>query len=282
MNETIAASIRECRRVTARSGSTFRFGFGLLSREQADAMHALYAFCRLTDDIADGPEPVEEKRETLIGDWNSQLESCIRGEPGDGIFPALGWAIARFEIDFMPLIDVINGAYFDLDGKPIRTWGDLESYCHLVASSVGLACLDIWMPERNPDARPSARAAGVALQLTNILRDVAEDRDRGRVYFPDEAIAEHAAPPEKWAHDHPGFRSLMAETAGRARDAFAKSNELIPMLPPRPRILFRLFLNRYRLILDGIERSGYAVLNGRYRPGKWRTAGAIARAFAGW
>lgn len=258
-----------------RSGSSFSLGLGLLPREQADAIHALYAFCRLTDDIADGEGTRDEKRQRLA-DWNRQLNESLRGQQHESIWPALTDTVRKFGVDHTHLQDQIAGNQWDIDGRPIRDISDLEDYMDLVAGSVGFACLAIWGC-RDQAAIEPARAAGRALQLTNILRDLEEDRQRGRVYLPADELARFDCPGSRWAPDDSPFQSLMAFQVERVRGYFEQSSRLMPMLPRPARRVFAIFQGRYRAILDEIVRRKFDVFSARVRVGRLRTLGILAR-----
>jgi phytoene synthase len=271
----IANSYRFARSLMGRSGSTFSLGLGLLPREQADAMHALYAFCRMTDDIADGEGTPDDKR-LRLADWNRQLDESLLGQQHESIWPALTDTVGKFGINPQHLRDQIAGNQRDIDCQPIRDISDLEVYMDLVAGSVGFACLAIWGC-RKPAAIEPARAAGRALQLTNILRDLHEDRQRGRVYLPADELARFDCPSHRWASRDAHFQGLMAFQVERARGYFESSSRLMPMLARPARRVFAIFQGRYRAILDEIVRRGFDVFSARVRVSRLRTLGIIAK-----
>ncbi len=187
MNETLAASYVHCQRIARRSGSSFYYSFLLLPKEKRLAMCALYAFLRRTDDLADSALPLEERTRALTS-WRQSLNLALAGHCDDPLLPALADVVSEHAIPLEYLTAAIDGAEMDL--RPVRfdSFADLEKYCELVASMVGLACLKIWGCQAAAAEGP-ARCCGVAFQLTNILRDLGEDARRDRVYLPLEDLA---------------------------------------------------------------------------------------------
>src|SRR5262249_11977407 len=156
---------------------------------QHRSMCALYAFLRVADDLSDAPWPVDERRSALR-DWRQSLQAALNGDYRHPIYPALHDAIIRHGIPVVHLLEVLDGVEMDLTVSRYDTFADLYRYCYHVASAVGLCCIHIWGFDGSAaaSARPAAEAAGIALQLTNILRDIREDAGRGRVYLPAEEL----------------------------------------------------------------------------------------------
>mgnify|MGYP003394549713 CR=1 FL=1 len=186
-----------CRDVTRKSSSNFYYAFRLLPSDRHNALCALYAFCRFMDDIADqqhgAADPFsagsrKEKLAALLGSWREELRQCYAGTPRHPISQALADTVQRFPIQQEYLAGIIDGVEMDLSRTRYATFDDLYEYCYRVASLVGLACIEIF-GYRNPSAREYAVNLGIAFQLTNILRDVGEDGQRGRIYLPTEDLA---------------------------------------------------------------------------------------------
>ncbi len=209
---SIEASRAFCRQTARRAGSNFHASFFLLSRPKREAMEALYAFMRHTDDLGDSPAPVDARRAALAR-WRAQVQAALGGaaepiaasvpsppaeDPFVALLPALIDAVRRFSIPPVHLLAVLDGVAMDLDGRRYETFDELADYCRHVASAVGLACIHIW-GFRGEEALEPARKCGVAFQLTNILRDLKEDTARGRLYLPAEDLRQCgyavAAPP---------------------------------------------------------------------------------------
>jgi len=193
---TLTDAYAYCRRITQKSSSNFYHAFRLLPAERHDALCALYAFCRFLDDIADQPEMMarqkqidnqKEKGAILLQAWRDELRDCYEGNPRHPISRALAEVVRRFPIRQECLAGIIDGVEMDLYRTRYRTFAELYEYCYHVASLVGLVCIEIF-GYRNPNARAYAVNLGVALQLTNILRDVWEDVRRDRIYLPTEDL----------------------------------------------------------------------------------------------
>lgn len=274
-----------CAQVARRAKSNFTFAFQLLPPEQRRSMYALYAFLRCTDDLGDGPEgsgpegfqglSVEEKRYALSR-WRSELQAALVGDVRHPLFPALVDTLERFTIPPAYLEAVLDGVAMDLEQSSYPTFTDLYRYCYQVASVVGLSCLCIW--EKYPGSRWTnaeavpAEAAGVAFQLTNILRDVGEDAARGRVYLPLEDLERFRYRPEELAQGvrDDRFRALMTFQVERARAYYRAAEPLVQRLPLPGRAVYLLMQGTYRTLLEQIVRSDFDVFRARVRVGKWR------------
>src|SRR5438105_3636026 len=182
----LVRSYAYCERLARREAGNFYHAFRVLPRPQQRAMCALYAFLRVTDDLADAPGPAADKRARLA-DWRRQLTAALDGHDRHRLHPALRHTVQSYHIPRQYLDDVLDGVAMDLDPVHYPTFGDLYRYCYRVASAVGLACIHIW-GFTDEQAKAYAEAAGVAFQLTNILRDLGEDAGRGRVYLPREDL----------------------------------------------------------------------------------------------
>ena len=256
------SSLQFCRRLTRRANSSFPLAFRVLPAAKRDGMTALYAFFRATDDLADEPGEVYAKR-LAVRAWRDRLGEALAGRYSHRVHAALHHAVGRFGIPPRHLFEVIDGVEMDLQPLRLETFADLEPYCYRVASAVGLACLPVWGVRG--DATEPAVAAGIAFQLTNILRDVGEDLRRGRVYLPDEDIRKFDAPPEGWAADPAAFRRLMRFQADRARDFYRRAEPLDGLLTPDGRAVYGVMSGVYRRLLAEIERADFAVLDQRVR-----------------
>lgn len=240
-------------------------------------MEALYAFLRATDDLADVPGDPAAKALALV-DWRHNLRAALDGEPTHPVHPALTDVVRRHGIPEDLLFKVIDGVESDL--RPVRfaTFDDLYGYCYRVASAVGLACVRIW-GYRGDDALRHAEAAGVAFQLTNILRDVAEDRRAGRVYLPQDEIARFGCPAAGWRADCPAFLSLMAFQADRTRRYYRSGDALRNHLTAEGRAVFGALAGTYRGLLEEIAHRRFDVFRDRVRLPKSSKAKLLLRAF---
>jgi phytoene synthase len=192
--------------------------------------------------------------------------------------------VRRFNVPPRFLFDAIDGMETDLGAVRIATFAELYPYCYRVASAVGLACVRIWGTRPGvgfADTDPPAEAAGVAFQLTNVLRDLSEDLARDRVYLPADELARFDCPPERWRApafaDH--FRALMQFQVSRARYYYRRGAALVPLLSPDGRAIFHVMCGAYGRLLDEIERAGFDVFTRRVRVARWRKLAVCA---SGW
>ena len=192
--------------------------------------------------------------------------------------------MSRYSVPPRFLFDAIDGMETDTGPVRMATFADLYPYCYRVASAVGLACVRIWGTQlgvTDSDTDPPAEAAGIAFQLTNILRDLGEDFARDRVYLPADELARFGCPPERWRDPAfaDAFRAMMRFQVARARDYYRKGAGLTPLLSANGRAIFHVMCGAYRRLLDEIERSDYDVFTRRVRVPKWRKAAMCA---SGW
>ena len=275
----LSASYAWCAALTRKTAGNFIYSFQVLPRIQRQAMNALYAFMRITDDLSDDVGEVTGKR-LALSLWKEQLRAALHGEYSHPVHPALHQTVTRFRIPAAYLEEVIEGVQKDLDPVRIRTFAELYRYCYQVASVVGLSCIHIW-DFREERAKEYAEEAGIALQLTNILRDLGEDLDRGRVYLPEEDWKRFDCPPEQWRQqvESDSFRELMRFQAMRAKDYYDRGSRLSPLLEPPGRAVFRVMLDIYRGLLDAIETRQFDVFRERVRLTQWKKLSLLVAAF---
>lgn len=273
----LVASYGYCHQLTRTAARNFYYAFQVLPREQRKAMDALYAFMRVTDDLADEPGDVDAKRMAL-NEWRQRLDRALEGEYSHPLHAALKDIVDRFGIPPRHLHDVIDGVTMDLQPVRFATFEDLYRYCYRVASAVGLACIHIW-GFTDEKAKDFAEAAGIAFQLTNILRDLGEDLDQGRVYLPEEEIAHFECAPESWRQRGDNFRKMMILQVERARSYYRQAEPLARLLTPTGRAVYQVMTRIYRGLLEEIERRGYDVFTKRVRLSRWRKLRALLMAF---
>lgn len=279
----LQSSIAICHAITSAANSSFPAAFRLLAPARRRAMDALYAYMRVTDDLADEPGEVEQKRAKLAA-WRASLTAALAGAFTHPIHPALVDTVRRFDVPPRFLFDAIDGMETDVGAVRVATFAELYPYCYRVASAVGLACVRIWGARPGAsydDTDPPAEAAGIAFQLTNILRDLGEDLARDRVYLPADELARFDCPPEKWRDPASAdrFRALMRFQVARARDYYRRAAALVPLLSPDGRAIFHVMCGAYGRLLDEIERADYDVFARRVRVPKWRKLAVCA---SGW
>jgi len=255
--------------VTRASGSSFFLPMMLLPRPRREAMLALYAFCRETDDVADEIED-SVLSSALIKAWAEEIEALFAGHPKHPVSHALVTPIERYGLPKSLFLDILEGFEMDRSGAMLRpTLAELERYCYCVACCVGLLSVEIF-GYRSPKIPDFALHLGHAFQLTNILRDVAEDAERGRIYLPAELLAKHGlenVTPEEIIHA-PGVEEVCAEVGVMARRRFAEAARMMPSSERRrmrPALLMR---GVYKPYLDRIEAGGFRVDGPRIKFGK--------------
>jgi phytoene synthase len=261
----VAAAYERCREIARTEARNFYYGFVLLPAPRRAGIYAAYAFSRRCDDSVDGDDPLEWKLAALA-DRRAELDACYADVPGgdDPVLIALGDAVRRFGIPRVHLEHLLEGIEWDLTVRRYDSFGALEAYCDRVAGAVGLVSLHVF--GFDDDAAPGhARDLGVALQLVNIMRDVAEDAGRGRIYLPlDEMVAHGVTEEEVLAGiASPPFRALMRDQGERARAFFARGERLLPLLDRRSRMCVAMLAGMYREILERIEERDYDVFGPR-------------------
>jgi phytoene synthase len=271
MSAAVEQAYAEVQRVTRREAKNFAYGIMVLPRPKRRAIAAIYAFARAVDDVADGPLPTGEKQARL---------EALRGAlddpaPADAMLIALADARARFDIPREPLSALVDGGLQDTEQTRYASFGELRAYCDKVAGAVGLACLPVY----GSSDLERARELGLALQLINIVRDVREDWELGRVYLPQDELAAHGVSEEDIAEGRltPGWRSLMAEQAARARGHLAEGRRLLPSLERRSALCVGTFAGLYETTLDRIEASGFDVFAVQTRLSAPAKLGVVAR-----
>jgi phytoene synthase len=278
--ETLAA-YAHCAGVTRASGSSFAAAFWMFPREQRRALHAIYAFCRLADDIADAPD-VAGDRVRLLARWRQELGDAYRGKATHPVGIALGDATRRYELPEGVFLELLAGIEADLAGAPIETWDELRRYCWRVASTVGLLVVRV-RGARDPRVDDWAGNLGIAVQLVNVLRDVGDDAAAGRIYLPREELAFFGVDPaelrERRTSD--AVRLLLACTAERARVHFERADALLPD-EERARLRPAVAMGRiYRVLLGELHARSFPSLGAPLRLSRGRRLAIAAGAWLG-
>jgi phytoene synthase len=249
--------------VTKQSNTSFYYSFSLLPRKKREAIHTVYAFCRFTDDIVDeGPD--EPRKFLLLRKWRMELGHALRGTSSYPILNQVSATAKRFNIPFDHFFELIRGVEMDLTKHRYRTFDELREYCYLVASSVGLMCRQIF-GYRNESTRDYAINLGIALQLTNILRDVKDDARRGRIYIPLEDMERFGYTEDDLLNCRytPSFVSLMRFECNRARQYFDMARDALRDEDKYYFFAARIMWSIYAHVLCRIERSNYNVFERR-------------------
>ena len=265
VNADVQHALAYCRQVTRQQARNFYYAFLFLPSEKRAAIYSVYAFCRHSDDIADAPGHLHSKRDQLKR-WRDELESCYSGTPTLLITRALRHTIQKYPIPRHYFEELLTGVEMDLTVQRYASFDDLRVYCYRVASAVGLACLEIF-GYRHAGVRSYAGNLGIALQLTNILRDVREDAERGRIYLPQEelrafGVSENDVLRQRYTAS---FAALMRFQQERILAHYR--NAAASLLPGdraglmAPEIMAAI----YRATLDKMRRRGFNVFLGRTR-----------------
>jgi squalene synthase HpnC/squalene synthase HpnD len=258
----VEASYRYCRDVTCAAARNFYYGILLLPRAKRDAVCALYAFMRQADDFSDQAGDAAAKKRRLA-EWRATLDRAVSGEPAaHPAMPALRDAVQRFAIPARYFHDLISGVEMDLEVASYATFERLREYCYRVAGTVGLTCLHIF-GFSDPRAPECAEKLGIAFQLTNILRDIAEDFGMGRVYLPAEDLARFGVAREELGRGvlTPAIQDLLRFEADRAWQFYREGAELLPLVGVDSRPALWALVQIYTGILKKIEARGYEVFS---------------------
>jgi phytoene synthase len=260
----VERSYAHCRDVARKQARNFYYSFLLLSKPDRDAMCAIYAFMRYCDDLSDGPDTANLG---VMQKWRQELDAALQGCYGTNpCWPAFHDAVRRYNIPTEYFHSMIDGVSSDLEPRDMQTFDELYRYCYQVASVVGLTITHIFGFE-SPQALALAEKCGVAFQLTNIIRDVKEDQEKGRIYLPKEDRVKY-----------PDLKTLLAFEASRARQYYAESAPLVAMVHRRSRRSLWALIEIYQSLLDKIEASGYDVMSHRIRLSGLEKASIVVRA----
>lgn len=290
---TTAEAYGHCRTVAKREAKNFYWSFRVLPRHKSDSMCAVYAFMRHADDLADDESKPLDVRRTEMRQWvDSWRASRVPGAVSDDpVFLALADTQRRFQIPDELLEELVAGTTMDLDPahgnlQTYSTFDDLYRYCYLVASVVGLVCIRIF-GYRDPRAEHYAEETGVAFQLTNILRDVKEDAERGRVYIPVELMEEFNVPLGRWSELAEGTaqmgkeeRALLATLGVRAEQYYRSAGKLIPLLDRDSRAAMWVLVTIYHRLLNRIAEQEMNVFVLRPRVSTGEKLAMLARGLA--
>jgi phytoene synthase len=248
--------------ISKKSKSSFYYAFNLLPAEQRDAMNTVYAFCRETDDIVDEGTVADDIKYEKLRKWRIELEKSLNGHSEYPLINKLSKTIQNFNIPLEPFFDLLKGMEMDLQQKRYITFNDLRTYCYHVASTVGLMCIEIF-GYRHPTAKDFAVNLGIALQLTNILRDVKKDAEKGRIYLPKEDL-------EKFGYNesdifnntyNENFQKMMKYQVERAREYFNTATACLNREDKKAMFAARAMQHIYYRMLNKIVDADYDVYN---------------------
>ena len=291
MNSQLAAAYAVCRHITRSAARNFYYGFLVLPRGRRNALSAVYAFMRHSDDLSDAPGVTRREREDKLTEWRNALHRVVEGEPTDDpVLLAVADAQRRFKIPIELFDRLVEGTAMDLPPQPgagirYQTFDDLRRYCYHVASVVGLICIRIF-GYRDPSAETLAEKCGLAFQLTNIIRDVKEDAGLGRVYLPQEDLERFGRTAAdldpallKNGFDVAGFRPVLEFEAKRARELYSAADELLPLIDEESRPALWVLVEIYRRLLEKIAERGYDVFGEKIKLSRRVKLSVLARGF---
>jgi phytoene synthase len=262
-------------KITRASKSNLALAFVALGRERRNDITIFYAFCRVIDDIADSTElTVEEKARDLTA-WRRWLREGTPDEPA--LARDLRELIAKYSLTPAMLEEIIDGVEMDLRNVRYNSFEELRVYCYRVASAVGLVSIEIF-GYRNPACRQYAIQLGLALQMTNIIRDVGKDLSNGRIYLPQQDLARFDYPEEDLRlkkYNDPFLRLLEFEAA-RAEEFFAHAAELLPREDRRSMVAAEIMRSVYQSLLRRIKADGFRVFEKEYRLSRLAKSGHVA------
>jgi phytoene synthase len=274
---TLAEAYAACRTIARREAKNFYYAFRVLPQHKSDAMCAVYAFMRRADDIADDESLTIEQRRQSMSEWVEAWRTARRtGVTKDPVFLALNDTQKQFAIPDTLLEELVQGTTMDLEPRPVSTaatdtfatFDDLYRYCYLVASVVGLVCIRIF-GYTDPRAEKLAEETGIAFQLTNILRDVKEDAERGRIYLPQDWLHEFGLSTERiqvlahGARMEPADRAMLRQLGAKAEAYYSSADKLLPLIDKDSRAALWVLVTIYHDLLHRIDKLDSDVFSQR-------------------
>ncbi len=279
----VEEAYRVCEQITRDQARNFFYGIRLLPPSRRDALCALYALARRIDDIGDGELPAPVKLQAL-----AELRASLRtlADSEDPVLMAVHDASRRYPVPLSAFDELVDGVEMDVTGRRYETFEDLVTYCRCVAGTVGRLCLGVFAARPDAQATRYADRLGVALQQTNILRDIREDLSNGRVYLPQrdlDAFGVELALDERGAlvDKDGGLAALIVASARRARDWYADGLRLLPLLDWRSAACTAAMAGIYRQLLDRIEHEPQAVYDRRLSLSGWQKVRVATGALVG-
>lgn len=259
MNKELTQAYNHCRDITRRNAGNFYYSFNFLPGEKRKAIFALYAFCQVGDQLADEDTPRN------LDVLRERLDACCKGEYYSPLYLALGDTIGKYDLPRSIFHELIAGMESDLSFKGFDTFSELRRYCYKVASTVGLLCIEIF-GYKSDMVKEYAENLGIALQLTNIIRDVKEDYERKRIYIPREDLEQYRIKEEdfKTIPVSDGFRDLLKFQYDRAVGFYRKTEELLPSSERRGQISSEIMKVIYRELLEEIRGGDFRYWNGGF------------------
>ncbi|HMN48807.1 MAG TPA: presqualene diphosphate synthase HpnD [Ignavibacteriaceae bacterium] len=260
--------------ISKESKSSFYYAFNLLPEQKRDAMNVVYAFCRKTDDIVDATNDSQDVKYDKLRKWRIEFERAFTGHSEFPLLNKLGKTISNFNIPLDPFFELIKGMEMDLQKDRYKSFDDLQLYCYRVASTVGLMCIEIF-GYKNPSTKNFAVDLGIALQLTNILRDIGKDAEQGRIYLPQEDLQKFNYSEQELMTRayNDRFRELMIYESGRAKRYFNSATSHLDLDDKKTMFAARAMQHIYYKMLEKIIAADYDVFNNNIKVSKIEKVG---------
>jgi phytoene synthase len=260
--------------ISKKSKSSFYYAFNLLPEEKRDAMNTVYAFCRKTDDIVDENSDSADLKYEKLRKWRIEFEKSFSGHSEFALLNKLGKTISNFNIPLDPFFELIKGMEMDLQKDRYKSFDDLQLYCYRVASTVGLMCIEIF-GYKNPSTKQFAVDLGIALQMTNILRDIGKDAKNGRIYLPQEDLIKFNYTEQEILSliYNDNFKDLMIYESNRAKQYFNSATANLDLDDKKTMFAARAMQHIYYKMLENIIAADYDVFNNDIKVSKFEKVG---------
>ncbi|HCY77175.1 MAG TPA: squalene synthase HpnD [Ignavibacteriales bacterium] len=262
------------KQISKNSKSSFYYAFNLLPEDKRDAMNTVYAFCRKTDDIVDENSDSTDLKYEKLRKWRIEFEKSFTGHSEFMLLNKLGTTISKFNIPLDPFFELIKGMEMDLQKDRYKSFEDLQLYCYRVASTVGLMCIEIF-GYKHPSTKQFAVDLGIALQMTNILRDIGKDAKNGRIYLPQEDLIKFNYTEQEILSliYNDNFRDLMVYESGRAKQYFNSATANLDLDDKKTMFAARAMQHIYYKMLENIIAADYDVFNNDIKVSKIEKVG---------
>jgi len=260
--------------ISKKSKSSFYYAFNLLPEDKRDAMNTVYAFCRKTDDIVDENSDSTDLKYEKLRKWRIEFEKSFSGNSEFALLNKLGKTISNFNIPLDPFFELIKGMEMDLQKDRYKSFDDLQLYCYRVASTVGLMCIEIF-GYKHPSTKQFAVDLGIALQMTNILRDIGKDAKNGRIYLPQEDLIKFNYSEQEILSliYNNNFRDLMVYESSRAKQYFNSATANLDLDDKKTMFAARAMQHIYYKMLENIIAADYDVFNNDIKVSKFEKVG---------
>jgi phytoene synthase len=260
--------------ISKKSKSSFYYAFNLLPEDKRDAMNTVYAFCRKTDDIVDENSDSTDLKYEKLRRWRIEFEKSFSGHSEFALLNKLGTTISKFNIPLDPFFELIKGMEMDLQKDRYKSFDDLQLYCYRVASTVGLMCIEIF-GYKHPSTKQFAVDLGIALQMTNILRDIGKDAKTGRIYLPQEDLIKFNYTEQEILSlvYNDNFRDLMMYESSRAKQYFNSATANLDLDDKKTMFAARAMQHIYYKMLENIIAADYDVFNNDIKVSKFEKVG---------